>query len=109
VENVVSAPFLEVSTVTVHPLDPFVEQFINNLPDDVPMAIVEERITQARQAIASDSKDNVEYILTVYGAEIDNFPGSNYGLTLDFKLGILLHLLNLKGISDEQIFEKYQN
>ena len=31
--------------------------------------------------------------------EIDNFPGSNYGLTLDFKLGILLHLLNLKGIS----------
>ena len=97
------------NSFVIYKTQELLEQFINNLPDDVPMAIVEERITQARQAIASDSKDNVEYILTVYGAEIDNFPGSNYGLTLDFKLGILLHLLNLKGISDKQIFEKYQN
>lgn len=97
------------NSFVIYKTQELLEQFINNLPEDVPMAIVEERINQARQAISTDSKDNVEHILSVYGAEIDNFPGSNYGLTLDFKLGILLHLLNLKGISDEQIFEKYQN
>lgn len=85
------------------------EAFINNLPDDVPTEIVDERIKDARRAIAEDSQNDIEAILAIYGAEIDNFPGSQYGLTLDFKIGILLHLLNLKGISDKQIFEKYQN
>ena len=85
-----------------------IEGFVNSLPDDVPIELVEDRVKNARIAISQDAED-IETIMMFFGAEIDNYPGSQYGLTLDFKIGILLHLLNLKGISDKQIFEKYQN
>jgi hypothetical protein len=84
------------------------ETFINNLPEDVPFEIVEQRISDARNAIQEDAK-NIETVMMFFGAEIDNYPGSNYGLTLDFKIGILLYALELKGISREQILAKYQN
>lgn len=84
------------------------ETFINNLPEDVPFEIVEQRISDAKNAIKEDAK-NIETVMMFFGAEIDNYPGSNYGLTLDFKIGILLYALELNGISKEQIFAKYQN
>lgn len=84
------------------------ETFINNLPEDVPFEIVEQRISDAKNAIKEDAK-NIETVMMFFGAEIDNYPGSNYGLTLDFKIGILLYALELSGISKEQIFAKYQN
>ena len=84
------------------------ETFINNLPEDVPFEIVEQRISDAKNAIQEDAKD-IETVMMFFGAEIDNYPGSNYGLTLDFKIGILLYALELKGISKEQILAKYQN
>ena len=84
------------------------ECFVNNLPEDVPFEILEQRISDAKNAIQEDAKD-IETVMMFFGAEIDNYPGSNYGLTLDFKIGILLYALELKGISREQILAKYQN
>lgn len=84
------------------------ECFVNNLPEDVPFEILEQRIGDAKNAIQEDAKD-IETVMMFFGAEIDNYPGSNYGLTLDFKIGILLYALELKGISREQILAKYQN
>ena len=84
------------------------ECFVNNLPEDVPFEILEQRISDAKNAIQEDAKD-IETVMMFFGAEIDNYPGSNYGLTLDFKIGILLYALELSGISKEQILAKYQN
>ena len=92
----------------VYKTQEILECFVNNLPEDVPFEILEQRISDAKNAIQEDAKD-IETVMMFFGAEIDNYPGSNYGLTLDFKIGILLYALELKGISREQILAKYQN
>ena len=85
-----------------------IEMFINSLPEEVNLDLINERMAAAKSAIMEDAKD-MDSIVDVIGAEIDNYPGSQYGLTIDFKIAILLYALNLKGITEDQIFEKYQN
>ena len=85
-----------------------IEMFINSLPEEVNLDLINERMAAAKSAIMEDAKD-IASIVDVMGAEIDNYPGSQYGLTIDFKIAILLYALNLKGITEDQIFEKYQN
>lgn len=85
-----------------------IEMFINSLPEEVNLDLINERMAAAKSAIMEDAKD-IDSIVDVMGAEIDNYPGSQYGLTIDFKIAILLYALNLKGITEDQIFEKYQN
>jgi hypothetical protein len=85
-----------------------IEMFINSLPEEVNLDLINERMAAAKSAIMEDAKD-MDSIVDVMGAEIDNYPGSQYGLTIDFKIAILLYALNLKGITEDQIFEKYQN
>lgn len=85
-----------------------IEMFINSLPEEVNLDLINERMAAAKNAIMEDAKD-MDSIVDVMGAEIDNYPGSQYGLTIDFKIAILLYALNLKGITEDQIFEKYQN
>ena len=84
------------------------ECFIYNLPENIPMEIIEERIEEGRNVASKEAK-NIEDLMIIFGAEVDNYPGSQYGLSLDLKISLLLHGLNLIGISDKQIFEKYQN
>jgi hypothetical protein len=85
-----------------------IEMFINSLPEEVNLDLINERMAAAKSAIMEDAKD-MDSIVDVMGAKIDNYPGSQYGLTIDFKIAILLYALNLKGITEDQIFEKYQN
>ena len=39
--------------------------------------------------------------------EVDNYPGSKYGLVIELKIACLFRCANLIGISNNQIFEKY--
>ena len=84
------------------------ELFISMLPEEVDIAVVVERVTEARQTIQK-SCSTIESMIEILGAEVDNYPGNQYGLSADFKLAFILEGLNAIGISDEQIFEKYQN
>jgi hypothetical protein len=42
------------------------------------------------------------------GAEIDNHVENGFGVSIEFKLCIVLALLKKRGISMDQILEKYQ-
>lgn len=52
---------------------------------------------------------STEQLFTAMGVEIDNHINNEFGISIEFKLSIILHLLKLRGITEEQIFEKYQN
>lgn len=92
----------------IYKVQELLESFVNSVPEDVPYELIDERINNAKSTVSQDC-NGTEDALMFYGAEIDNYPGSQYGLTLDFKIGILLYILEQKGISENQIFEKYQN
>lgn len=52
---------------------------------------------------------STEQLFMAMGVEIDNHINNEFGISIEFKLSIILHLLKLRGITEEQIFEKYQN
>ncbi len=84
------------------------ETFVNSIPETFTIEEIDERIKDGRELASREGKD-IKTILEIFGAEIDNSPMINYGLTVDLKICFLLNALNLIGITDEQIFEKYNN
>lgn len=64
-----------------------------------------ERMITAIEAFTSI--ENEMDIYELIGVEIDNHPSNNYALSLDMKMAALFKLLDFKGITIEQIFEKY--
>lgn len=64
------------------------------------------RLIEAMEYFKNADQDT---LLQMLGVEIDNHPQNECILSLDLKIAILIKLLDLKGITIEQIFEKYQN
>jgi hypothetical protein len=64
------------------------------------------RINKATEVIESIKEEND--LFTALGAEIDNHVENGFGVSIEFKLCIVLALLKKRGISMDQILEKYQ-
>lgn len=79
------------------------EILLNNVQDGFKDELV-NRISEARNKIQNIEKDA---LLGYLGCEIEG--SQEYSLSVEFKMAIVLKLLNEKGILDEQIFAKYQN
>ena len=90
----------------IYKVQEIMEMFVNNLPESMPVEVVEERLAESMD-IVEKSNNTIEDIVGFFGAEVDNYPKSDYGLTIDLKLACLLKCINLIGISNNQIFEKY--
>lgn len=58
-------------------------------------------------AIEAFSQVQEEEIFRIIGVEVDNHPNNTYALSLDMKIASLIRLLEFKGITIDQIFEKY--
>lgn len=90
----------------IYKIQEVIEMFVNNLPDFLSTEEVEERLKQC-MGIAENGSETIEDIIYAFGSEVDNYSGSKYGLAIDLKLACLLRCANLIGISNNQIFEKY--
>ena len=90
----------------IYKVQEIMEMFVNNLPESMPVEVVEERLIESMD-IVEKSNNTIEDIVGFFGAEVDNYPKSDCGLTIDLKLACLLKCINLIGISNNQIFEKY--
>lgn len=64
------------------------------------------RINKATEVIESIKEENDLFM--ALGAEIDNHVENGFGVSIEFKLCIVLALLKKRGISMDQILEKYQ-
>lgn len=64
------------------------------------------RINKATEVIESIKEENELFM--ALGAEIDNHVENGFGVSIEFKLCIVLALLKKRGISMDQILEKYQ-
>ena len=64
------------------------------------------RINKATEVIESIKEENDLFM--ALGAEIDNHIENGFGISIEFKLCIVLALLKKRGISIDQILEKYQ-
>lgn len=64
------------------------------------------RINKATEVIESIKEENDLFM--ALGAEIDNHVENGFGVSIEFKLCIVLALLKKRGISIDQILEKYQ-
>jgi hypothetical protein len=64
------------------------------------------RINKATEVIESIKEENDLFM--ALGAEIDNHVENGFGVSIEFKLCIVLALLKKRGISMNQILEKYQ-
>ena len=80
-----------------------IEILLNNVQDGFKDELV-NRISEARNKIQNIEKDA---LLGYLGCEIEG--SQEYSLSVEFKMAIVLKLLNERGISDDLIFEKYQN
>lgn len=90
----------------IYKVQEIMEMFVNNLPESMPIEVVEERLIESMD-IVEKSNNTIEDIVGFFGVEVDNYPKSEYGLPIDLKLACLLKCINLIGISNNQIFEKY--
>lgn len=81
------------------------EAFVNNLPEKTDIDEMETRIEEVERIFEEATLNEV---IELFGIEVDNCPENKYGLSIDLKIGALLRALNCKGISNYQIFEKYQ-
>lgn len=81
------------------------EMFVNDLPEQANLDDMEERMEEVEKIF---EEANLNEIIELFGIEIDNCPENKYGLSIDLKIGAVLRALNCKGISNYQIFEKYQ-
>lgn len=64
-----------------------------------------QRMLDAIEAFSQIQSE--EEIFRIAGVEIDNHPMNSYALSLDMKIASLIKLLDFRGISIDQIFEKY--
>lgn len=64
------------------------------------------RINKATEVIESIKEENDLFM--ALGAEIDNHLENGFGVSIEFKMCIVLNLLKRRGISIDQILEKYQ-
>lgn len=64
------------------------------------------RINKATEVIESIKEENDLFM--ALGAEIDNHLENGFGVSIEFKMCIVLALLKKRGISIDQILEKYQ-
>lgn len=91
----------------IYKIQETIELFINSLPEEVDFADLYDRMKESYdQAKKLDIKQSD--ILKLFGREVDNYLGNEYGLVVDVKIVLLIYLLELNGITKEQIFEKYQ-
>ena len=75
------------------------------IKQNLDVTMLNERMITAIEAFTSIESEMDIYELI--GVEIDNHPNNNYALSLDMKMAALFKLLDFKGITIEQIFEKY--
>lgn len=75
------------------------------IKQNLDVTVLNERMITAIEAFTSI--ENEMDIYELIGVEIDNHPNNNYALSLDMKMAALFKLLDFKGITIEQIFEKY--
>lgn len=64
------------------------------------------RMNKAMEVIESIKEENDLFM--ALGAEIDNHVENGFGVSIEFKMCIILALLKKRGISMDQILEKYQ-
>lgn len=64
-----------------------------------------QRLLDAIEAFSQVKSE--DEIFRIAGIEVDNHPNNNYALSLDMKIAALVRLLEFKGITIDQIFEKY--
>lgn len=64
------------------------------------------RMNKAMEVIESIKEKNDLFM--ALGAEIDNHVENGFGVSIEFKMCIILALLKKRGISMDQILEKYQ-
>lgn len=85
-----------------------VEILTSILPEDVDSFLVQSRMDDGYN-VAKENCSSVENIIELIGVDFDNYPGSRYGMPADFKIGILLYALEMKGINKELIIKKYES
>ena len=90
----------------IYKIQEVIEMYVNSLPDYIPTELVEEKIKECMD-VAENNSVTIEDIVYAFGSEVDNYSGSKYGLVIELKIACLFRCANLIGISNNQIFEKY--
>lgn len=84
------------------------EIMMNNLPANIELEVFEQRIQEELKAIREDCGKNPDVIFNLLGAEIDNGKQQEIAFTFDFKVAIMIFLLETKeGISFDDLVAKY--
>lgn len=84
------------------------EIMVGNLPEDIDISELENRINEEIAAIKQDIGSNPREMFALLGMEIDNSSRTKVAFTFDFKVAILIYLAEVvEEISMSEIMAKY--
>lgn len=93
----------------IYKIREILESVSNMVEDEQTLQLIYADIKESKRSL-QEANISVEYCIGTLGSEVDNHENNQYRVPLDWKLTILLYLAEkVAGITEEQIFEKYQN